>query len=81
MKVNVYQTIEITDEERLALGALLSGAVKPKRVATRDEIKDYVWSRGGGWKQSLQQEYQEAFAEPEEDLLGAPDEDEDEDLI
>lgn len=53
MKVNVYQTVEVTDEQRVMLGALIDGATKPKRQATRDEIKEFVWENGANWEVEL----------------------------
>lgn len=75
MKVNIYETIEISDEDRVRLGAILDGKAKPKRQATRDEIKQFVWSHGEGWDIELRarwrQEFDSAPDESEEDLLGS----------
>lgn len=95
MRVNIYETVEISDEQRVQLGAVLDGRVKPKRQATRDEIKNYVWDRGSSWDSDLSDDYRNDFEEAEtgtqeaedvmsdtddEDLLGT-DADDDEDLI
>lgn len=53
MKVNVYQTVEVNDEQRVMLGALIDGVTKPKRQATRDEIKEFVWENGANWEVEL----------------------------
>lgn len=94
MKVNIYETVEITDEQRVKLGAVLDGKVKPKRQATRDEIKGFVWTHGQDWETALSDAWREEFDkpegtdaepadEPEEDLLGTVDGDPEdlEDLI
>ena len=82
MKVNVYETIEISDEQRVQLGAILDGRVKPKRQATRDEIKSFVWDRGSSWAEDLADDYRHDFedadadvVDADEDLLGMDDED------
>ena len=66
MKVNIYETIEISGENRLRLGAILSGAQKPKYNASRDEIKQFVWENGSGWEDALNKAWDEAFP-PEDD--------------
>lgn len=94
MKVNIYETVEVTDEQRVKLGALLDGKLKPKRQATREEIKAFVWENGESWEKELTNWYRSVFEEAEtgtpeaeelaeleaelEDLLGTDD---DEDLI
>lgn len=94
MRVNIYETIEISDEQRVKLGAILSGSAKPKKQATRDEIKQYAWSQGSDWDSVLEADYKATFEAPtepesddadddDEDLLGVGDDadDDDEDLI
>lgn len=87
MKVNIYETIEVSDEQRVALARHLDGDGAKKRQATRDEIKAYVWEHGSGWADVLEggspeptpaeDDGQEALPlEDDEDLLG-----DDEDLI
>ena len=67
MKVNIYETIEISGEDRLRLGAVLSGQQKPKYNATRDEIKQFVWENGEGWEDALTEAFNEKFSAPEEE--------------
>lgn len=78
MKLALYMPFEATDEQRLQLGAVLSGKTKPKKAATRDEIKAYVWEHGSGWGDDLAAAYAETFPNGAED-----DEDEatEEDLV
>lgn len=57
MRVNVYETIEISDAQRVDLANVLDNQVnKPKRIATRDEIKAYAWSNGKNWEKALEDE-------------------------
>lgn len=87
MKVTVHQTVEISEEQRLQLGAVLTGKIKPKHWATRDQIKEFLWEKGEGWATELALLWNDAFGEPGsdaepdlaslDDLLG----DEDDDLL
>lgn len=70
MKVNIYETVEITDEQRVKLAAVLDGRLKPKRQATRDEIKAYVWERGSSWEKELAYDFRHDFEEAE---TGSPE--------
>jgi len=80
VKVNIYETIEVSDEQRVHLAVVLDGGkIKPKRQATRDEIKAFVWAEGSDWEIALADQYNEALAdggnepEPEDDLIGDDD--------
>jgi hypothetical protein len=53
VKVNLYETVEVSDEQRVKLAQLIDGAGAKKRQATRDEIKDYIWLRGKKWAEDL----------------------------
>lgn len=75
MKVNIYETIDISDEQRLMLGAVISGQQKPKYNASRDEIKGFVWAHGEGWEGALTEAWDEKFGEPGEIDDFADDED------
>lgn len=48
MKISIYQTIEITDEQRKEIGALL-GVKWP----SRDQLKDFFWRHGENWQAAL----------------------------
>jgi hypothetical protein len=76
VKVNIYETVEVSDEQRVQLGAILDGKVKPKRQATRDEIKGYVWQYGKDWEVQLMDEHADTFhesnTEPEADEADDP---------
>lgn len=63
MKVNVYQTVEVSDEQRVMLAALVDGVTKPKRQATRDEIKEFVWESGADWEVELTDLWTQRFEE------------------
>lgn len=84
MKVNVAIQVNITDEQRVTLGAVLTGRLKPKYYATRDDVKDWVAEHGEqAWATDLEDAYKDQF-EAKEDLIGeAPDAEpeDDEDLI
>jgi hypothetical protein len=85
MKVNIYETVEISDEQRVSLAVVLDeGEVKPKRQATRDEIKAFVWKHGEQWEDVLSGLHASFTAEPSDDAETEADEDllgDDEDLI
>lgn len=81
MKVNIYETVEISDEQRVQLGALLDGKVKPKRQATRDEIKTFVWEHGQDWEVELADRYADEFHAANDPEPEAADGDEGDDLI
>jgi hypothetical protein len=80
MKVQVVETVEVTDEQRYALGAVLDWQVKPKRMGSRAEFKTFVWEHGSGWAAMLDSLHGEVPgvtpAGDDEDLLGG-----DEDLL
>lgn len=71
MKVNIYETVEVTDEQRVKLGAVLDGRVKPKRQATREELKSYIWEHGQSWETELSNDY--ARHDFEEAETGSPE--------
>ena len=83
MKVNVAIQVNITDEQRVTLGAVLTGRLKPKYYATRDDVKQWVAEHGEqAWETDLEDAYKDKFqAEPveDEDLIGGADEADDED--
>lgn len=66
MKVTLG-TIEVTDEERVAIADALDGK-ETKRKATRDETRDFVLRHGQSWRELLSR-----AKEWGEDLLGSPD--------
>lgn len=76
MKVNIYETVQVSDEQRIAIAREIDGDGAKKRQATRDEIKDFIWREGSTWATALVDDGpSEPDDEPDEDLLG---EDEDE---
>jgi hypothetical protein len=80
VKVAVYHPFEVTEEQRLQLGAVLTGKTKPKYAASRDQIKEYFLQNGEGWPEVLAAAYAEAFpngAEDDEDEAGEDVDDED----
>lgn len=53
MKVNIYETVEVSDEQRVQIARLADGDGAKKRQATRDEIKAFVWENGSTWDMTL----------------------------
>lgn len=53
MKVNIYETVEVSDEQRVAIARQLDGDDAKKRLATRDEIKEFIWLHGQAWDSVL----------------------------
>jgi hypothetical protein len=66
MKVAVYETMEVTDEERVAIAALLDGDGGKKRKASAAEMKQWLWQQGADWRSALAT----GDAEEADDLLG-----------
>lgn len=48
MKVNVYETVEVTDEDRKKISNLLG-----VRQATRDQLKEFLWQHGKDWREKM----------------------------
>jgi arsenate reductase-like glutaredoxin family protein len=68
MKVALYESVEVSDEQRKQIANVLDGKVS-KRDATREELKSFLWDLGSDWP--------EMFSAPkttgeELDLIGAP---------
>lgn len=63
MKVKLNNTEEVTDDQRVAIGARLGK--RPGQQASRDECRDFIWQHGASWAQLL-----ERAAEYEDDLIG-----------
>lgn len=66
VKVSIYQTIEITDEQRKEIGKAL-GVKWPDR----DQLKEFFWTHGASWEEklALQSSGQEQAAPAELDDL------------
>jgi hypothetical protein len=61
MKVNVYVTEDVTDAERKKISELVG-----VKQATRDQLKEFLWSHGKGWRAAL--------GEPQTELPGQTEE-------
>lgn len=48
MRVAIYETVDVSDEERANIAKLLG-----KKSVTREELKEYVWNFGAGWKMAV----------------------------
>lgn len=75
MKVNIYETVQVSDQQRIDIARSLDGDGAKKRQATRDEIKSFIWGHGSDWAEHLASapEGEPDTEEPdadEEDLLG-----------
>lgn len=81
MKINIYQTVEVDAKQRIRIASVLDGKAS-KRIATRDELKSYIWESGKTWEETLSDDYNalsnDEQVNDEGDLIGVP---EDEDLI
>lgn len=53
MKVAVYVVNEVTDEERVAIAAMLDGGTAKKRKASAAEMKEWLWQQGAHWRVAL----------------------------
>lgn len=82
MKVNVYETVEVNDQQRIMIAQVLDETLTPKRKATRAEMKMFVWDQGSEWATSLVHFWTERFGPAgAASAAAAADEPEDEDLI
>lgn len=77
MKVNIDKTLQVSDEQRKAIAALLDGEGAKAREATRDEMKDFIWNHGSSWEHVLTNPTDGPLydddAPVDEDLVGTPD--------
>ena len=65
MKVGIYETVEVSDEQRKAISKEIGVA-----HATRDQLKQYIWDKGAFWFVGLIDETDEADDQMSiEDLL------------
>jgi hypothetical protein len=62
MKVNIYETVEVSDEQMNAIARVKDGAMAKKRRATRDEAKEFIWSVGSDWADHLVGDLEAAVA-------------------
>lgn len=60
MKVNVYETVEVNDQQRIMIAQVLDEELT-KRKASRAEMKTFVWDQGSEWATSLTQIWAERF--------------------
>lgn len=65
MRVKISETVDVSDEQRLAIAKKLHGPTAKKDHATREELKDFVWRGGRDWALLLQRSDEYA-----EDLIG-----------
>lgn len=66
MKVNIYTTVEVSDEQRVQIAAEIDGEGAKKRAATRDEMKAFVWREGENWASALSGDNEAEPVEPAE---------------
>lgn len=67
MRVKISETVEVSDEQRLAIAKALHGPNAKKDHATREDLKDFVWRHGRDWTLLLSR----ADEYLQEDLIGA----------
>lgn len=67
MKVNIDQTVEVSDEQRKLIAETIDGEGAKKREATRDEMKAFIWQHGEHWADRF---FSADQLEPDEDLIG-----------
>jgi hypothetical protein len=68
VKVGIYETVEVSDEQRAEIAKVLG-----QKTASRDDLKAYIWRHGELWALDLGAASNEANAEADqmtiEDLL------------
>lgn len=79
MKVNLYKTVQVSDEQRVQIANVIDGAVS-RRKATRDELKEFIWDQGELWDETLADKFAilsgddaPAEEEPEDDTVSLED--------
>lgn len=75
MKVGIYETVEVEPKQRVRIASVLDKKTS-KRVATRDELKSFIWHEGDEWEMALADQYAKlSNNEPEidEDIIAAED--------
>jgi hypothetical protein len=50
VKVNIYETVEVSDEDRAKIAAQIG-----QKTATREDLKMFIWSYGSNWRDRLDQ--------------------------
>lgn len=65
MKVVINQSIEMTDEQRILLANVLDDKVS-RRMATRNEARDFIWSQGMTWSDVLDEDWNREFGDSDE---------------
>lgn len=48
MRVNIYETVDVSDEQRAAIAARLG-----QKTASRNDLKAFVWEYGSRWDDQL----------------------------
>lgn len=98
MKVQLCQTFTISDEHRAQMAVVIDGGPTPRRkqrIADREEIKEFVWTHGKQWRETLSglyaaftasedvegTEHPDYPGEGADDLLGGGDQDESDPLL
>jgi hypothetical protein len=76
VKVHIDETVLVSEEQRVQLAAVLDGTGAKKRIATRNELKDFIWTHGREWALDLADKHDD-----DEDLIGPTDEPDDDDLL
>lgn len=75
MKVNIDKTIHVSDLQRKQIAAHYDGTDELKRDATRDEVKQFLWSYGAYWDHQLPKAEAAADDEPGDDDAPLPGDD------
>lgn len=74
MKVHIDETVLVSEEQRVQLAVVLDGAGAAKRIATRNELKDFIWTHGREWALDLTDRFNDEAGD-DEDLMGLDDND------
>lgn len=75
MRARILQTVEITNDERKAIAALLDGSGGKPRMASQNECRDFVWNKGEQWQNWLVDGGPMEPVDLDDDLLGDDDDD------
>lgn len=72
MKVNIDVTVGVTDEQRVQIANIIDGKIT-RRIATREELRSFIWGEGATWEIALGDQFADAFLNTDPEPEPEPD--------